>query len=121
MKAHTPETATPSVECSVSPYGALLTSYMIPRFRDFVTIRWACPSSQRTPAASSFPAIVMEDVDKALLVTGSEIGEVFKTELLRHVTRYAILSQSGIIAVKLYGVLCQLRLVGQFSPGESKG
>jgi hypothetical protein len=54
-------------------------------------------------------------------MAGSEIGKIVKTKLLRHVTRYAILSQSGIIAVKLYGVLCQLRLVGQFSPGESKG
>jgi hypothetical protein len=48
----------------------------------------------------------MENVDKALLVTGSEIGEVFKTELLRHVASYAILRQSGVVAVKAYSAVC---------------
>jgi len=50
-------------------------------------------------------------MNEPLLMTGSEIRKVFNTTLLFHVARYAILSQTGIITVKLDSVLCWLRLI----------
>jgi hypothetical protein len=78
---------------------------MIPHFRDFVTAPRAGLPDQWTVGASSFAAIIPEDVNQALLMTGSEAGQSFEGKLVCHVASQAILSQFGIVTIKVCGLL----------------
>ena len=55
---------------------------------------------QRAFAASSFATVLPEDMNKALLETGSRTIGLAKAELSQHMTRYLVIVKSGVVTVE---------------------